>query len=525
MRSPAKDRANIDTEPSLFESLWRHKWVIAGAAVLAMVVGYGVSIMQPRVYQAEGQVLLSDPRGAAVFSDPFTAYIDRGRYVRNEAEVFKSRPVAVRASELLGGDPSPDEIQGVVSAHGEFEFDALTIGATQPTGRGAIDLVNAVVAAYEEVTTDQNEKKATDASTSLKQSKLELQVRIAETEAALAEHPDSAVLAAQSKAQLDQLRSLDVQIEQIATSTALYGSGVRLYDAPRGASLVAPKPMRNAAIAAVLALIAAGAWAWWRDERNDEVDDRNTPAGVLDAPLLGTIPEFSSVEVEGPAPTVTDPDSVAAEAYHFIVSSLKLALDRIGGTIVVVTSTGPNDGKTVTALHLAIAASGGETSPLLIDADERTHGLSDLVKLSNAPGLTNITEQDGDVTDLLRPLGSSTGTKVQFLPAGTSRIVDAARFFRSPPFRRAIQTLVSGRDLVLIDAPPILAVADTTDIAHQADCVLMVVPPGTSRNQLDEARARIEMTGTPIVGYVYNRAADSKDQSYTYPYGTPKTKK
>jgi len=468
-------------------------------------------------------VLLTDPRGTAVYVDPFTAYIDQGRYVANEAEVFKSRPVAERASEMLGGDPDADEIQAVVSTDGEFEADLLTIRATQPTGQGAVDVVNAVVAAYEEIVTEQTQEASKNAIASLQNSKLELQVRIAETDQALAEHPDNAPLEAQRNAQLEQLYSLDTQIEQIAVNTALYGSGVRLYDPPTGAGQIAPRPVRNAAIAGVLGLIAAGAWAWWRDERDDRIESRNTPAAVLDAPLLGSVPEFSAVNAKAPAPTITNPHSTASEAYHFVVSSLDLALERLGGKTILVTSTGPEDGKTLTALNVAIAAAGNERCPLLIDADERTRGLSSLVKLEDAPGLTDIASDNGDATDLIRPLGGSTKAKLQFVPAGSATAVDPARYFRSPAFRRAMQDLTSDQDLVLIDAPPILAVAETTELTHQADGVLLVVRPGTSAQKLAEARDRVQMTGTPIVGYVYNRATDdTKDTPYGY--GQPRTK-
>ncbi len=76
------------------------------------------SASQSAVYQASGEVLISDPRGSAAITDPFTAYIDRGRYVRNEAEVIQVSTVAEGASEILGGDPSADEIQSVVTANG-----------------------------------------------------------------------------------------------------------------------------------------------------------------------------------------------------------------------------------------------------------------------------------------------------------------------------------------------------------------------------------------------------------------------
>lgn len=488
-----------------------------------MVAAYAVSNRQAAVYAAAGSVLVSDPRGSAIITDPFTAYIDRGRYVRNEAEVFKSRPVAEGASALLGGDPSADEIQSVVTAKGEYEFDVLTIGATQPDGQGAIDVVNAVVASYEDVVAAETLSSAETATESLLNSKLELQVRIAETEAALAEFPDSAALSAQLNAQLAQLSALDAQIEQIAVSSALYGSGVRLYDAPRGASQTAPRPARNAAIALVLGLTAAGAWAWWREEQRDQVESRQAPAAVLDAPLLGTVPKFSTVKAKGPAPTVTDPNSPASEAYHFVVSSLNLALAHVDGSTVVITSTGADDGKTVTALNLAVAAAGNGRRPLLIDADVRTLGLTKISKLDGIPGLTNVSISGGNASDLIRPWGVGPNTDLQFVPGGTSPRSDPARFFRSPGFQAAISQLTSGQSLTIIDAPPILDVAETTDIAAHADAVLLVVCEGTSLKKLDEARERIAMTGAPIVGYVYNRATDASHKyGYGYGYGADK---
>ena len=518
-----RGRPTIEQQPSLFESLWRHKLVIILVAIAAALIAYFYSASQSAVYQASGEVLISDPRGSAAITDPFTAYIDRGRYVRNQAEVFKSRAVAEGASEILGGDPSADEIQSVVTANGEYEYDVLTIGATQPTGQGAIDIVNAVVASYEQVVANETQQAAETAASSLLASKLELQVRVAETEAALAEFPESAVLASQLEAQLAQLSALDAQIEQIAVTSALYGSGIRLYDPPRGATQTAPRPARNAAIAFALGLIAAGTWAWWRDEQRDQVESRQAPAAALDAPLLGTVPEFSTVKATGPAPTVTEPTSAAAEAYHFIVSSLNLALGQLGASTIVVTSTGAADGKTVTALNVAIAAAGNGRRPLLIDADIRTAGLTKLSGLDGLRGLSDVADVPEDTAGLIRRWSVAPDTDLQFVPAGSLDSVDPARFFRSGAFLDAMPKLSAGEGLTIIDAPPVLAVAETTDITRQADGVLMVVCEGTSLKKLDEARERIALTGKPIVGYVYNRATDaSKKDTYTYGYSTEK---
>ena len=161
---------------------------------------------------------------------------------------------------------------------------------------------------------------------------------------------------------------------------------------------------------------------------------------------LAPIPEYSSAKVKGPAPTVTDPNSIVAEAYHFVVSSLKLALRAIDGNTVVVTSTGPEDGKTVTSLNLAVAAAGSGQQPLLIDADERTLGLTTLANLANVPGLTDLGATEGDATDLIRQWGVGAQTELLFVPAGSSRSTDPARFFRSPAFQQAMPALTAGQE-------------------------------------------------------------------------------
>ena len=185
----------------------------------------------------------------------------------------------------------------------------------------------------------------------------------------------------------------------------------------------------------------------------------------------------------------------------------------------MVTSTGAGDGKTVTALNLAVAAAGNGRRPLLVDADVRTHGLTRISGLDSVPGLTNVAGETGTVTDLIRPWGVGPKTDLRFVPAGNTETPDPARFFRSPGFQNAIPLLTADQVLSIIDAPPVLEVPETTDIARHVDAVLLVVGAGTSVKKLDEARERISMTGKPIVGYVYNRTAEGF-RKYGYGYGS-----
>ena len=428
--------------------------------------------------------------------------------------------MAARASEILDGPLSPSEIQDATSATASSDIDAITVQGTQPTARGSVDLVNAVVRAYGEVVKEGISSEVDSTIATLEQSKLDVNVTIAEMDAKLAIDPNNAAADAQRNAALVQLVTINTRIEQLTTNAALYGSGIQLYVAPTTPSApIQPRPLRNAAIAMVLGLIAAGAWAWWRAEQDQRADDPNIPARILHAPLLAVVPEYGDAGATAPNPTVTSPESRAAEAYHFAVSSLGFALDQVGGTTVVVTSVAPGDGKSVTALNVAIAAAQDGRRPLLIDADERARGLTQLAGFMGEIGITDL----GNGT----PAGAlvcewtiSSDIALPFIAAGSDLDGSTAGYFRSAAFRKALPILAENNDLIIIDSPPVMSAAETADLAAQADGVILVVRHGTPLRDLDGARQRLAMSGTPILGYVYNRAkGKSHGYRYRYDYG------
>ncbi|MDX1745882.1 MAG: CpsD/CapB family tyrosine-protein kinase, partial [Halobacteriales archaeon] len=342
---------------------------------------------------------------------------------------------------------------------------------------------------------------------------------IAELDAQLAAEPGNLVAEAERTAAINRLVALNTRIEQITTNAALYGSGVQLYVPPElPESPVQPSPLRNSAAAAVLGLLAASAWAWWRAERDERDSDRNVPARVLQAPLLAVVPEFSEAGVHGPAPTVNEPGSSAAEAYQFAVSSLGFALDAVSGKTVLITSASPGDGKSVTALNLAVAATKDGRRPLLIDADERERGLTRLAGFRNETGISDLGNGVGP-SDVIHHWGMTDGTGLRFVPAGRDLEGNAASYFRSVEFRERLPKLFVDSDLVLIDSPPVMSAAETTDLAARVDGAVLVVPKGASLRDLDDARVRLSLAGVTILGYVYNRAQKSGGYGYGYGYG------
>ncbi|MCZ6504893.1 MAG: lipopolysaccharide biosynthesis protein [Actinobacteria bacterium] len=508
-------------EPSLFAALWRFRWQVALTVIIAALAGYGLSLLLSTTYKAEAELLLSDPRDTGIFDEGSGGFVNPDRYVRNQAQFAGSSQVAARALELMpeGHGLSVKDVTEEVTVTPSANLDLLTITATQPTASGSALLANAIAEAYQQLVREQVQSNATQAIAELEESKQSLTARVEAVEANLEADPDNAALQAERDGLVAQRVTLDTRIEQINVNMALYGSGVQHFevaDAPTSRST--PRPTRNAAVAAVLGLLSAGAYAWWRAESTPLAQNRHDPAPILQAPLLAEIPEFATTGVDSPAPTIFEPMSAPAEAYQFLVSSLDFALKQNEGSTVLITSPRKGDGKTTTALNMSVAAVSSGTPALLVDADERARGLSltGLLVDARCPsltgdrdqalGLTDLAQRDDlEVADCVQRWKVSDEHALSVLPAG-SRVESTGGFFRSPGFRKVMTTLRSSAPVVLFDSAPVLAASEASDIASQVDGIVLVVARGTPLALLEETRSRLEMTGKPLLGYVFNRA-------------------
>jgi Mrp family chromosome partitioning ATPase len=164
----------------------------------------------------------------------------------------------------------------------------------------------------------------------------------------------------------------------------------------------------------------------------------------------------------------------------------------------------------VTALNLAIAAMKDGRHPLLIDGDERARGLTKLADIEEATPSTN-----GSVGVVYR-WRITPEESIDFIPANRQLGPDVSGYFRSVEFRRGLQEAMQGREIVIIDAPPVMAAAETAELAGEADAVVFVVEKDSRVRKIADARDRIALTGTPIVGYVFNKAEPSTDSYYHY---------
>jgi capsular exopolysaccharide synthesis family protein len=204
-------------------------------------------------------------------------------------------------------------------------------------------------------------------------------------------------------------------------------------------------------------------------------------------------------------PTLSAPLSVQAEAYHYVAAALELSVPELTGTTVLMTSVASGDGKTITALNLALALGRDGTPVLLVDADERQRGLSHFVDAGRKPGLRELVRGDTPLEECLQHYRIGDGIGLEMI-AAPLQVTDPAAFYRTKGMGRALERLKQTGQLVLIDSPPLLSVSETSTMAGQSDAVMLVVARGTSPRELRRAMHRLDLVGASVCGFVFNRA-------------------
>ncbi|MEA3377249.1 MAG: CpsD/CapB family tyrosine-protein kinase [Anaerolineae bacterium] len=203
--------------------------------------------------------------------------------------------------------------------------------------------------------------------------------------------------------------------------------------------------------------------------------------------------------------TLTEPRSAAAEAYRTLRTNLTFfaALDRPIETLVV-TSAAPGEGKSEVLANLAVTMAQGERRTILVDADLRRPGLHSIFGVSNDRGLmTMILEEEAVDRPPLLEVGVE---NLLLMPSGPLP-PNPADVLGSSKMERVIGVLKERADVILFDAPPVVAVTDAAVLGTKVDGVLLVVAAGrTRRDHAERAKELLERVHVRILGAVLDEA-------------------
>lgn len=200
--------------------------------------------------------------------------------------------------------------------------------------------------------------------------------------------------------------------------------------------------------------------------------------------------------------TLTNPRSPISEAYRTLRTNIEFSsFDKKLRTLVV-TSASPEEGKSTTLANLAVAMAQAGKRVILVDCDLRKPSQHLAFGLRNERGLTSLMIPDASLDNL--PLQPTAQENLWLLTAGPLP-PNPSEMIGSKRMEEIIRALTERADLVIFDAPPIIAVTDAAVLAAKVDGVLLVVNAGgTKRDHLQKAHALLKKVNAPLIGAVLN---------------------
>jgi uncharacterized protein involved in exopolysaccharide biosynthesis len=255
--------------PGLIESVRRYKWLVVAAAVIGGIMAFVWSSTQPVRYQGVVRVFLETGGDPAV---------DPDRIVSSQAQYLTSPEVLNRTVALIDGRLTRKELEERLTVEPAEDADLITIRVLDATPQQAATLADTVARAYREVVARQANDAARQEVAALRRRQQQLAREIATLTEQLASQSGDPTLKADRDAKSKEIIAAAEQREAIRRDAARASRVETLREtAVIPDEPAQPKPLRTAAIGALLALVAAGALAWWLNGRQPAADGQGLP--------------------------------------------------------------------------------------------------------------------------------------------------------------------------------------------------------------------------------------------------------
>jgi capsular exopolysaccharide synthesis family protein len=346
------------------------------------------------------------------------------------------------------------------------------------------------------------------------------------------------------------LQNLLVQQNEANMGSSVPVNPIRVVEAATTPEVpYAPRPVLNISFGTIFGMVLAGALVFLKERMDRSIKAPGASRRLFNAPELGVIPNLGpngngvpkanwrAIGRARPINGTQDDPATALATWNsgpaFIAESFRGTLASIlrnqatgkSQKIIMITSPGPAEGKTTVVQNLGIALAETGRRVLLVDADFRRPHLHREFSLPNEWGLIDLLLEDQPLSEYPpERLGSFTGLPGLSILANRVTQNNVSKALYSPRLRTILESLTKRYDMVLVDAPPLLSVADARIIAPLTDALILVLRSGvTNRDSALEAYQRIQEDGLTLLGTVltdYNLSGDRKRQ-YDYDYGNP----
>jgi len=299
-------------------------------------------------------------------------------------------------------------------------------------------------------------------------------------------------------------------LKSLKTTTATENTpatNIRIvYPATIPDSPVSPRKARNLALGAVMGLVLGVGLAMFMESLDTTLKTPEEVEGWLEIPNLALIPhvEFTSgnpVKEEFPELIVHHgAQPLASESYRRLRTTILFSTPGQVPRVLLVTSSLPLEGKSLTSANLATAMAKAEPNVLLVDADLRRPSLHKIFQMSAEPGLSNFLV--GELNDL--PIVETIVPNLFMVPAGKipphpSELLGSARM------REFLDLAKTRFGRIILDSPPLMSVTDAAILSTQAEGVLLVVKAeSVPRKAAMDVRDQLLEVNATLLGAVFN---------------------
>lgn len=458
--------------------------------ILVLVTGtvVGISLVLPDNYDATTSIVIEEDASVLGNTDPESTV----RRLNTTRELITSRTVLERAARKLPGE-SADSLAGNVSAEVNPDADIVTVTASANDPRRAAQIANTVTETF-----------------LTERARQETQ-RIADARKQLQDELDRLALLPGTQAQTAALRDRISQLSVLELGAGTDMQVVAKAEPPTSPS--SPRPFRNGVLAAFGALFLGVLIALGRDQLSPRVRTPRELGRLLDLRVLAGVPY-----IRGSRRRVRRLMTGAeAEAYQTLRSTLEMSVPPERGTTILVTGAVHGEGKTTVTWRLGNGLARADHRVLLLSADLRVPRLHLLAQSHGGVGVGGLLVAMDREGAALEPELIAQAT-YEVLPAGSGmrgegclHVIASGAEYKDPG------SLVSGPamgmllnqvktldyDYVLVDAPPLLGIADSQVMARHVDHIILV--NRLDRLSLDNVaglREILDGLDTPILGVV-----------------------
>ena len=496
--------------------LLRGWWILLLAAVMAGIVGFGVSSRQPAVYEATTSVLVGRSIKAVELerADLQVSQLLALTY----ADIVHRQPVLQGVVTALSLDESWDSLRQRVKVRPVDQTQILEITASAPSPKEARIIADEVARQLISISPTALQAQSEGEMRAFVDQRIEnLRSHI---EAGHQRLDSLATELAEGYSQnTDPSRNIQEEIRELEKAITSWDdtfSQLLIYRDRRQSSNylalvepaqaksapVSPRVEFNTILAALVGLVVAMGFIFLLEYLDDTLKTANDVEQVMGVAPLGIIGQLKNRIIKGEQAVPLEASTFLSEEYRLLRSKIQFTFADRPNRVMMVTSPSHGDSKKITVANLGIVMAEAGLNVIIVDADLRNPTQHALFQLPNNYGLTDLLDSPTLALDAY--LKRTEWLNLRVLTAGTTTEYPS-EMLGSARLKQRLDEMASTADIVLCNSSEAAVVADASVLARQVEGVLLVIEAGkTSRRAVQQTIENLQLANTTLLGTVFD---------------------